>query len=138
MTPRSNPHPAWRLRNYSARGASPVPHKAPLALECNLKTRHPLFDFVSGTAHGSVLKVSQNVFVVVPTYIEDYCGPYRRWNEPEYGQPIYTEKPLRTRAAAQRAFQKWAQLAFETKWQFPKSRAAKDEPAKPLPLERLT
>jgi hypothetical protein len=104
----------------SAGGGSAVPPKNALLLECSVKTKHPLWNFVYGKARSWTVEVAQNIFVVVPVQIEDYCGSYTKWAKPEYGQPICTKTPLTGHAAAQCAFAGWAQTVFDDKWQLRK------------------
>jgi hypothetical protein len=101
----------------SGEGDSAVAPEMAVVLECSVRTKHPLFAFVTGTARGWTLRVAPNAFVVVPVQIEDYCGAYNGWNEPKCGQPMFTKMPLKDRAAARRAFIDWAQRAFDKKWQ---------------------
>jgi hypothetical protein len=88
---------------------------------CSVKTAKPASGYVSGIVRGWLFWTEQNTFLVVPVSIEDYCGSYAEWIEPELGKPIYTERPLKTRVSAQRAFVSWAQISFENRWQFRKA-----------------
>ncbi len=103
-----------------------------LSVSCAVKTRHPIWTFVSGTAYGRITRIAPKTFAILPTYIEDYKGRYTGWEHPSAGQPINAVKTLRTLLAARLSFAIWAQLTFEHKWQLAKvlePNQARDGPA---------
>ena len=105
---------------HSGKNSSQVPHQEPalaFSIECRVKTTHPIWAFVTGVARGQAIEIAPKTLIVMPAYLEDYCGRYVLWSKPEPGQPIWTGKPITSRPEAQRAFVEWAQQMFEKKWQ---------------------
>jgi hypothetical protein len=85
-------------------------------LKCSVKAKHPLFAAVIGLARGRAIEIAPQTFVVIPSYLEDYCGLDVVGSEPPPGQPIWTDKHIASCTQAQHYFAQWAQRTFERKW----------------------
>jgi hypothetical protein len=85
-------------------------------LKCSVQAKHPLWAAVIGLARGRAIEIAPQTFIVIPSYLEDYCGLYVVWSEPAPGRPIWTDKHIVSCSEAQHYFAQWAQQTFERKW----------------------